>query len=206
MSAGSQESIFGADSDYTFGPGKLYINTTSGFIPEGFTGENGTGTDLGKTGPIEIKKILSYADAMSIQTGIDPDDKAVSGQRYEIATTLKQAGLDRLEECSDGFSVERDTDNQPIRYGEVNVVGKRKRRNAFQMTYVEMSGGLELWDRPEKIIDFFVTIPLLGEAVATIDAENFREYAVLFNALVSETETDYLGRRAYFLSRSNPAP
>jgi len=206
MPAGSQESIYGNQGDYHFAPGKIYIKTTSGFIPQGYAGANGTGIDIGKTGPIEIKKSVTYVDAFSIQTGSTPDDKAVGGQVYEISTTLKEIGLNILENVSDGFSVERDTDDQPIRYGEVLVIGKRKRVNAFRMTYVEMADGLELWTRPEKIVDFFVTIPLVNEAVATVDAENFREYAVMFQSLVSSTDKDYLNRPFFFASRSNPAP
>lgn len=200
MSVG-QTSIYGSDEDYTFGPGAIYINTTTGFVPAGYTGATGTGTAVGKCGPIEISPVVSYAEATSIQSGSDPDDYAVKGQRYEMATTLKQGGIDILESVVDGFSVERDTDNQPVRYGAVNVIGKRKRTNSFQLTFVEIDQGEEQWDVPFKVVDCFKAIPMTGDAKLTFDAENFREYAIMFKLLESEDNLDYQGKKAYFLSR-----
>lgn len=196
-----QDNIFLDEEDYHFAPGKLYIRTSANFIPAGYTGATGTGTALSKTGPIEVKPTNTYAEARSIQTGANADDYALSGAAWALNTTIKIAGLDILEDCFDGFSVERDSAGDPIRYGAVNDIGKRKRANAFQMTYVEMQGR-ELWDNPFKIIDFFKCAPRTADAAFTVDAENFRELAITFDVFESETVKDYEGKPAFFLSRT----
>jgi len=199
--AGTQKNVFGNDGDYHFGPGKLYAQTSVGFVPAGFTGATGTGTDLGKTGPMEFNISSEYIEATSIQTGVKKDDAAVSGQEATISTTLKEAGLDKLALSVDGISVAYDTDSQPIQYGYVNVVGKRKRGSEFQMTFVQLESGLEQWETPFLVIDFFEVVPMSSESTVTFDAENFRELAVMFSAFPSETNLDSNNRQAYFLSR-----
>lgn len=199
--AGTQTSVFGESGDYHFGPGKLYVNTSAGFVPEGFSGETGSGDYIGKTGPLEVSISSVYAEGNSIQTGSVMDDAAVSGQSCEINTTLKEASLDILETSIDGIVVERDTDSQPTQWGFVNVIGKRKRATAFQMTFVEINAGIDQWETPFLVLDFFKVFPMSDETTITIDAENFREVAVKFRAVASETDLDTSNRQAFFLSR-----
>jgi hypothetical protein len=198
----NQATPIGNEKEFTFGPGAIYIETSAGFIPDGYTGAIGTGTDVGKTGPMEISLSSEYAEATDIQDGTVAVDKAVSGQRCQVSTTLKQAGLDILEKTIDGISVERDTAGVPIRYGFVKVVGERKRKSANQMTFVEMEEGKELWEDPFMIWDFFDAVSISSDTVVTIDAESFRELAVIFEVYPSEETKDHQGRDAFFLSRS----
>ena len=199
--AGEQINICGDDGDYHFGPGVLYYNTTAGFIPAGFTGATGTGTEMGKTGPMEVQVGATYAEAKSIQTGTEMDDAAVSGQKCIISTTLMEAGLDRLETSVDGIVVERDTDSQPTQWGYANVIGKRKRASSFRMTLVEQDAGLQQWDVPFRVVDFFETVSMSPDTTININAEAFREIAVQFRAFPSESNLTSLGKQGFFLSR-----
>lgn len=197
----NQETPIGEEGDYHFGPGNIYINATTGFIPAGFPGAKGTALYIGKTGPMEVSIPSTYVEAQSIQTGTEMDDAAVGGQKVEISTVLKEGGLDRIEQSIDGISVERNSAGEPIRWGYVNVIGKTKRANAFQLTFVEIQSGLEQWTNPFLVLDFFETVSMSAETVITVNAESFREAAVVYRALPSTTIKDADGRQAYFLSR-----
>lgn len=196
----NQENPLGRYQDYHFAPGALYIHTSAGFIPAGYAGQTGTGTPLGKTGAFELSAPVTYAEQTSIQTGTEPDDFAISGQKVEFKTVVKECSTDLLELIMDGMAVQRDSNDAPIRHGIVNRVGKRKRASKFRMTYVEINDGIEMWSNPGLVWDFPETVVLNSDTSFTIDAETFREIPVMFRALLSRTVT-FLGAPVFLLSR-----
>lgn len=201
MAAGdNQQNPIGRYRDYHFAPGALYVHTSVGFIPAGYVGATGTGTPLGKTGAFEIKMPVTYAEQTSIQTGTELDDAAISGQKVEFGTIVKECSTDILEMIMDGIAVQRDSNDNPIRHGLVDKVGQRKRANAFRMTYVEINDGIEMWSDPGLVWDFPVTIVMNPDAGFTVDAETFREIPVMFRALL-DRNSPFLGAAQFFTSR-----
>lgn len=198
--ADNQQSPLGRNQDYHFAPGALYVNTSAGFVPAGYTGATGTGTALGKTGAFEVSIPTTYAEQTSIQTGVEADDFAISGQKVEFKTMIKECSMDILEQLLDTIQVQRDSQDEVIRHGIVGKTGLRKRANAIRMTYVEIVEGVEKWDDPALIWDFPVAVVLNADTSFNIDAETFRELPVMFRILPSRTETFY-GKPVYLLSR-----
>ena len=196
-----QDSILGSRG-YSFGPGVLYFDTSTGFVPAGYTGETGTGTFLGRTGPIEWSEALMEVDLTSIQTGSAPDDFGVTGGSTDISVILKEARTDVISKIMRGVYVDKDTADQPLRIYGSTPLGQRGRDVAKQLTFVEIFEGAEAWDDPFKVVDFFVAITRFPDTKLMYDAATQRELAVKISCLESRTMVDPLNRPARWATRS----
>lgn len=199
--ANPQDSVLGART-YSFGPGVMYYNTSDGFIPAGFAGATGTGTYLGRTGPINWTESLSEIELMSIQTGATADDVGITGHTTEIAVPLREARTDVIKLIMRGVYVEGDTDDNPSRIWGSSRIGQRGRDIAKQATFVEIIDGAEAWDDAFRIVDFFVAVPRFSETQLVFDAETQRELAMNLHCFESRTVVDPLNRPARWATRA----
>jgi len=199
--ANREDSTIG-ERTYGFGPGVLYWNTSEGFIPAGYSGANGTGLFLGNTGPIQWTESTTEIELMSIQTGATPDDVGITGHTTQLQTTLREARTAVLDAVHRGISVEYDSGDSAERIYGSNRIGQRGRSIAKQLTYVEIIDGVEAWNDPFRVFDFFVAVPRLSESVLQSDAETQREIAVNFHCFESKTLVDADNRPVRWASRA----
>lgn len=197
----AQDSTLG-ERTYGFGPGVLYWDTSTGFIPAGYAGATGTGLFLGNTGPIAWTESTSEIELFSIQTGATPDDVGITGHTTQLATTLREARTDVLNAVHRGISVEYDSSTSPIKIYGANRIGQRGRAIAKQLTYVEIIDGVEAWDDPFRVFDFFVAVPRLADSVLQSDSETQREVPVNFHCFESKTLVDASNRPIRWASRA----
>jgi hypothetical protein len=201
--ANVQDSTLG-ERTYGFGPGVLYWDTSDGFIPAGFSGATGTGLFLGNTGPISWTESTAEIELFSIQTGSTPDDVGITGHTTQLATALREARTDVLNAVHRGISVEYESPSliTPVQIFGANRIGQRGRSIAKKLTYVEIIDGIEAWDDPFRVFDFFVAVPRLSESVLVSDAETQREVPINFHCFESKTLVDAENRPIRWASRA----
>lgn len=193
--------FLGKSNEYNYGAGRFYINTTPGFIPQGFPGASGTGTSLGKTGGITIRHIEDTVDMTSSQTGNGADDKRLSYQAVEVETMIKEGAVEVLERGLKGLKAIRDTAGTLNQIAYVQKLGYGDRANAIRCTFVEIDEGREVWDEPLRVVDFLIAAPSIQTLEAVYDAENQREYPMILKCYPDDNTLDEDGRPQFYLTR-----
>lgn len=183
------DSVFGK-ANFAFGPGQLFWDTATG----------GVNLDLGGTDSITIMGEISKLDLVESQGGVTPQDKAITGQRWQVTAGLSRATLERLEAVVQGFELERNTATTIIAAHGVDLLAQRDSDIAKQLTFKEVIAG-EITTDPFGIIDFFSVAPGSESFEQVFDAATQRFFPITFEVFKS-LNTSPAGKPKYWSTRT----
>ncbi len=187
--AAFEDGLFGK-TELSFGPAQVFWDSATG----------GLDVDLGGVDSVTVTKSVTKIELREAQAGDRPADKAISAMTYEITLGMSRATIFRLENVVQGFEVQRDTANNPVRFFGVDLVGQRDSSIAKQLTVHEIVDG-QLSSNPLEITDFLKVAPSTESTELVYDAATQRYYAVAFLAYKSETIVSPNGEPVYYRSR-----